>query len=104
MLEMILGGLLLAALILIYYAGKRSGKIETRNDQLTRLLQAQASVQGTIDAQFARYDSKMEKMEKKVYGVDVHLLSDDSLNKLWTQGSDDDIQVDPTTVEKPTPK
>lgn len=104
MLELILGGLLLAALILLYYAGKRSGKVEARNDQLTRLLQAQASVQGTIDAQFARYDSKMEKMEKKVYGVDIALLSDDGINQLWTQGPDDDIQVDPTTVEKPTPK
>lgn len=104
MLEMILGGLIMAALILIYYVGKKSGKLEQKNEQLARLLQAQASVQSSIDAQFSRYDAKMEKMEKKVYGVDVHLLSDDSLNKLWTQGPDDDIQVDPTTVEKPTPK
>lgn len=98
---MILGGLLLAALILIYYAGKKSGKLEQKNEQLTRLLQAQASIQSSIDAQFSRYDSKMEKMEKKVYGVDIHLLSDDQLNTMWQADSDTDVQTDPTTVEKP---
>lgn len=101
MMELILGGLLLAALILLYYAGKRAGKVEQKNDQLTRLLQAQASVQSSIDAQFARYDSKMEKMEKKVYGVDIHMLSDAALNQMWEADSNTNLQTDPTPVDKP---
>lgn len=100
MMELILGGLLLAAMVLLYFSGKRAGKVEQKNDQLTKLLQAQASVQGTIDAQFARYDSKMEKMEKKVYGVDIHLLSDVDLNKLWEADTHTDVQTNPERVEK----
>lgn len=101
MTELILGGGLLAALIFLYYAGKKAGRIEQKNEQLTRLLQAQASVQSSIDAQFARYDSKMEKMEKKIYGVDIHMLSDADVNKLWQDPTDHDVQTNPETVGKP---
>ena len=79
MMEFILGGLILTAFILLYFSGKRAGKVEQKNEQLARILQSQSSVQGTIDAQLSRFDEKMQKLERKVYGMDIHLLSDNQL-------------------------
>ena len=101
MMEFILGGLILTAFILLYFSGKRAGKVEQKNEQLARILQSQASVQGTIDAQLSRFDEKMERLEKKVYGIDIHLVSDDNLNKLWQADPELDIQTHPESVEKP---
>lgn len=100
MMDFILGGLIVTAFILLYFSGKRAGKVEQKNDQLTKLLQSQASVQGNIDAQLSRFDAKMEKLEKKVYGVDIHLLSDNQLNELWKADTNLDLQTHPESVEE----
>ena len=100
MMEFILGGLIVTAFVLLYFSGKRAGKVEQKNEQLARILQSQSSVQGTIDAQLSRFDEKMQKLERKVYGMDIHLLSDNQLNQLWKAGPQLDIQTNPESVEE----
>ena len=100
MMEFILGGLIVTAFILLYFSGKRAGKVEQKNEQLARILQSQSSVQGTIDAQLSRFDEKMQKLERKVYGMDIHLLSDNQLNQLWKADPQLDIQTNPESVEE----
>lgn len=98
--EFILGGLIVIAFILLYFSGKRAGKVEQKNEQLARILQSQASVQGTIDAQLSRFDEKMQRLERKVYGMDIHLLSDNQLNELWKGDPQLDIQTNPESMEE----
>ena len=42
----------------------------------------------------------MQKLERKVYGMDIHLLSDTQLNQLWKADPQLDIQTNPESMEE----
>lgn len=104
-LEIIFAAIILILITINYYLAERNGRLKEKDRQRSGLLEAQASAQRTLDAQISRYDERVEKMEKVVYGKDIHLLSDSNdnneLNALWKADPNSDIQTNPESVEKP---
>lgn len=100
-LEIALVAIILVSMAINYFIAKKNGKLEERDRIRSKFVEDTAETQRTILAQLVRSDERMEKMEAKVYNLDIHVLNDPGLNKLWQADTESNVQTNPERVEKP---
>lgn len=76
---LVLAGGLIGALVLLYYTAKKNGRLEEQNRQKALQIQAQAADFRTFEAQMFRWDAWREKVDARLKGIDVRVISDDQL-------------------------
>ena len=81
---------LISALVLLYYAAKKNGKLEEQNRQKSAFINAQAEDLRTLEAQMFRWDEWREKIDARLKGIDIRTIPDVELQRVYK---------DPTIVE-----
>jgi len=81
--ELILGGGLALALVIVYFTAKRSGKLEERDRTKSKIVEGLLRDFDTLQTQMHRWEERQEKIDSRLKGIDVAILSDDQLSELY---------------------
>lgn len=84
--------------VFLYYSGKKTGKLQEQNLNSSRLLSGQAQSFRSMEAQIERADLKMQKIMARIEPLDLHLIPDPDIQRMFKNPTLDDIPTHPEAV------